>query len=306
MNLRIEFIDTIQRIFGERGREWLPRLPSIVAQCRRKWGLHESRICTALSINYIEFATTTTGEAVALKVGVPHAELFTEMAALHLYAGQGAVRLLDTDLNLGAILMQRVQPGTMLWSLGDNDEETRIAAEVMRQIPQPVPADHTFPLFSEWVERAFWLTRTTWDPQERMPRRLIMAAEVAFSEIERTKTTDVVLHGDLHHENIVFDQQAGWLAIDPKGVIGAPCLEVGRFLHNQLPTHLSIAQRQALVRARLRILSSELGYSQEILAASALVDCVLGHCWCFEDATLGPYWHLGIELAESLTRMAGI
>ena len=108
MHLPSEFIDAVHRIFGDRGREWLPRLPGIVAQCRATWELDPGIICSTMSMNYIEFTATAAGEPVALKVGVPHAELFTEMEALRLYNGRGAVRLLDRDRELGAILMQRL------------------------------------------------------------------------------------------------------------------------------------------------------------------------------------------------------
>jgi streptomycin 6-kinase len=256
-----------------------------------------------MSMNYIEFATTAAGEPVTLKVGVPHAELFTEMEALRLYDARGAVRLLDVDRDLGAILMQRLQPGTMLWLLGNNRRETEIAASIMSALSVPVPSRHNLPAFSRWVERAFRLTRTEWDPQQLMPRDLIDRAEKAFREIERNTTGDVVLHGDLHHENILLDDRSGWTAIDPKGVIGPPCLQVGRFLQNQLPSSLPVERREEMVRERVHILSTELGYTRETVAASGLVDCVLSHCWCFEDEGFDADWYNGIELARMLCRM---
>jgi streptomycin 6-kinase len=300
MDLPSQFIESVHRVFGDRGRKWLPELPAIAARCRDKWDLCEGVICPNMSMNYIEFTTMPSGDPVALKVGVPHPELFTEMEALRLYNGRGAVRLLDADRNLGAILMQRLEPGTMLWELGDNRKETHIAASAMCQLPVPVPSAHALPKFAHWVERAFRLTRTEWDPEERMPRDLIDRAEKAFEEISRNTTGDVVLHGDLHHENILLDDGAGWTAIDPKGVIGPHCLEVGRFLQNQLPAHLPVKDREARVLERVQILSTELGYSRKIIAASGLVDCILSHCWGFEDSEIGPDWHHGIELARML------
>jgi streptomycin 6-kinase len=305
MRLPPEFIDKVQRIFGESGREWIPRLPAIVAQCRAQWGLREGTMCPNMSMNYIEFTTTSAGESVALKVGVPHKELFTEMDALRLYNGRGATRLLAADRELGAILMQRLQPGTMLWQLGDNRKETEIAASIMRVLPVPTPSTHNLPTFSQWVERAFRLTKTAWDPQELMPRDLIDRAEKAFKEIERNTPGDVVLHGDLHHENILLDDQSGWTAIDPKGVIGAPCLELGRFLQNQLPGSAQAERREAMVRERVNILSAELGHSRETVAASALVDCVLSHCWSFEDEGISADWYDGIDLGRLLCHMIG-
>jgi streptomycin 6-kinase len=295
----------VHRIFGERGRAWLPRLPEILAQCRERWGLRDGVICPTMSMNYIEFTTTRAGDPVALKVGVPHAELFSEMAALRLYGGDGAAILFDTDRDLGAMLMQRVRPGTTLVEVGDDREQTRVAASLMRDLPVPEPHSHSLPHVADWVTRAFHLTRTAWDPQERMPRDLIDRAEAAFDALLRQSEGDVVLHGDLHHENILLDAERGWIAIDPKGVIGPRTLELGRYVQNQLPEDGTPAQRERVVRARVRILSEELGYAPEVVAAAALVDCILGHCWCFEDTALGPYWYQGIELGRLLCAIAG-
>jgi len=302
MDLPTEFVKAVHRVFGDRGRAWLPTLPGILARCREKWELGDPVPCADMRMNYIEFGTTAAGQAAALKIGVPHPELFTEMEALRLYSSTGAVRLLDADRDLGAILMERIQPGTMLWRLGDNREEAAIAASVMRTLPVPPPPAHNLPAFSDWTERAFRLTRTEWDPEERMPRDLIDKAERALEEIERNKPGDVLLHGDLHHENILLDGAAGWTAIDPKGVIGAPCLEVGRFLHNRLPA----TQRDAMIRERLSILSAELRECEKMLAAAGLVDCVLSRCWGLEDTDIHPNWHQGIDVARILCGVLGM
>jgi len=303
VNYPPQFVDDVYRIFGDQGRAWLPRLPELLAQCRERWNLPEGVPCPTMSMNYIEFTTTAAGEPVALKVGVPHAELYTEMQALRLYGGRGAARLIDADRDLGAILMQRAQPGTMLWQVGDNAEQTRNAATVMRVLSRPVPERHALPHFTQWVERAFRLTRTEWDPQERMPRELLVAAEAALAELLQASTGDVILHGDLHHENILWDAEAGWLAIDPKGVIGPRSLEVGRFIQNQLPEGAPIEDWEMLVRERIAIFSAELGMTPQAVAAGALVDCVLSHCWCFEEEALSPDWDDGVALGYTLRRL---
>jgi streptomycin 6-kinase len=309
VQLSPEFIATIHRVFGDDGRVWLPCLPDILAQCRSRWDLREGASFAGMSLNYLEFTTTADGEPVALKVGVPHSELYTEMEALALYDGHRAVRLLDADRELGALLLQRLLPGTRLWEIGDNAQETHIAASIIgalhaRTLHAPPPDGHSFPTFARWVSRAFHLTRTEWDPEERMPRDLLGQAERAFQEIERTAERTVVLHGDLHHENILYDERAGWTAIDPKGAIGAPILEVGRYVQNQLPSKSTPAHRAALVRERIQVFGDALGYAPQAVAASALVDCVLSHCWCFEDEELGEDWMLGIELGRLLCVIA--
>jgi streptomycin 6-kinase len=137
-----------------------------------------------------------------------------------------------------------------------------------------------------------------------MPRYLIDSAEQAFEDIERGASEHVVLHGDLHHENILFDQRSGWVAIDPKGVIGPHCLEMARYLLNYLPEDVPLARGEEVIRARLDVFAAELGYPWRTLAACGLVDCILGLCWAFEEeGDLGPYWQHGVQLAHVLQRL---
>lgn len=301
-----QFSETVGRIFGDAGRAWLPQLPEILQRCRKQWGLPQGTPCPAMRINYIEYTTTPDGEPAVLKVGVPHRENFTEMEALAIYDGRGAARLLAADRELGAKLIQRVLPGTMLWEVGDNGEQTQVAASVMKNLAAPVPPHHGMPHFSQWLERAFRLTRTEWDPEALMPRGLIDRAEQAFDRVMRESISpggdgEFVLHGDFHHENILWDERHGWLVIDPQGVIGPRSLEVGRYIQNQLPEGAPFEVHERIVRERIEIFSAELGKSQAFIAASALVDCVLSHCWCFEDEVLNPDWHEGITLGWYLS-----
>jgi streptomycin 6-kinase len=156
------------------------------------------------------------------------------------------------------------------------------------------------------VRRAFELTRTTWDPQELMPRDLLDQAERAFAWLLVHGGETVVLHGDLHHANILWDATAGWLVIDPKGAVGPRALEVGRYIQNRLPLAASPDRWRPLVRERVEIFAAVLGHSRQTVLASALVDVVLSHCWGFEDETLGADWHHGILLGRYLAeRLAG-
>ena len=100
MNDNSQFRTTVLSIFGEKGHVWLDELPSVLSQCRTRFGLKTGKPSPLLSINYIEFAETNHGKPVVLKVGVPHPELYTEMEALKYYDGRGVVKVIEKILNL--------------------------------------------------------------------------------------------------------------------------------------------------------------------------------------------------------------
>ncbi len=303
MQLPSPFIQRITRIFGDRGRKWLHDLPNIVSIARDLWGLDSGTVPQSLSISYVEFTTTASKEQVVLKIGVPNEQLFSEMEALRVYDGRKTVRQIEMDKDLGAMLLQRLHPGTMLWEMGDNREETRVAAEVISALPVAVPPGHGFPRYARWAEKAFLLTRNLWDPSEKMPRDLIDQAETVLAGILRTKQENMVLHGDLHHGNILLDHCSGWIAIDPKGATGPACLEFGSFLHNRLPTDLPAPKRDALLKERVEILSENTPYPSELIAACGFVDCVLSYCYHLQDGGVEADWPERIALARTLGEM---
>ena len=142
MNLPPEFISNIQNTFGEEGRTFLRALPDLVAEASARWNLTDVRPSPTLSYNFVAFAKRPSplsplpqGDGdVVLKMGVPNRELRSEIAALKLFNGEGACRLLDYDEEKCWMLLEKLNPGTMLSMVEDDEEATRIAAEVMKRI----------------------------------------------------------------------------------------------------------------------------------------------------------------------------
>jgi streptomycin 6-kinase len=105
-----------------------------------------------LSYNYVCAATQKDGNAAVLKIGVPNRELTSEINTLRLYNGQGACRILEADAEKGMLLLERLQPGTMLASLQNDDQATEIAAEVMKAIHRPAPPQEGFLSLRAWFD----------------------------------------------------------------------------------------------------------------------------------------------------------
>jgi streptomycin 6-kinase len=106
----------------------------------------------------------------------------------------------------------------------------------------------------------------------------------------------VLLHGDLHHMNILLGE-SGWTAIDPKGVIGEPAFEVGALLLNPVPDLLNEPGLREVQARRLDILSGVLDAERQRLAAWGFVRAVLSAIWSVED---GEDWNYAVEIAKSI------
>ena len=147
--------DTVARFaasaYGQAGADWLRRLPTLVAECAEAWALRLGEPFSALSINFVVAASLADGTPVVLKVCFPSRELDTEIAALRLFDGRGSVRLLAHDEARGALLLERVQPGTPLGDVADDAPAMAAFASVVGRLHRSAPAEHSFPTFADWV-----------------------------------------------------------------------------------------------------------------------------------------------------------
>jgi streptomycin 6-kinase len=286
-----EFRQRILSVWGERGKAWLDHLPALVETCAQQWRLSIQAPLPALSYGFAAFAVRADGTEAVLKISVPNPELHTEIEALRLFRGRPVVELLEADPAHGALLLKRLDPGLPL-SQTPEDEATVIAAHLMRQLRMPEPVDHAFPTVARWG-LAFDRLRARFDGKTGpLPRRLVEKAERLLEELQASSPRRALLHGDLHHDNILSDGGRGWVAIDPKGVIGDPAYEAARFQHNPIPGFLSEDAPRAVARRRVDTLSSILRVDPSRLLAWAFFDTVLAACWSIEENGHRLRYHL--------------
>lgn len=286
---------TITSVHGARGARWLDMLPDRIERIERRWNCRVTALLPGLSFNIVYATEGAKGQPLVLKLGVPSREISSETRALRSYSGQGAVTLLRASAREGALLEERLQPGTMLSELADEGEMLRIFADVYRGLRRPAPAQGNIPMLSDWgraMERMLSMAR---DGRAPFPLRLAERGAALYSELLRTTEVHELLHGDLHHFNIIQGER-GWAAIDPKGVVGDPHFDTAAFLLNCLPEDLDDAA--AVIRSRIVFLARETGLSGQRILSWLLAHSVLSTWWSFEDG-VGDVAR-GIALAERI------
>lgn len=296
-----DFARTTAELHGAAGVEWLDRLPAIVADCARRWSLTVGPPFTDLSYNYVAPAVRTDGAAAVLKVGFPDRERMTEIEALRICDGQGMVRLLAADCDRGALLLERLEPGTPLSALSDDAAATTIAGQVMRRLWQPAPPEHPFPSVADWAAGLGRLRAHFDGATGPFPAALVLEAEALLRDLVGSMSDPVLLHGDLHHDNILAAQRQPWLAIDPKGLVGEPAYEVGALLRNPMPQLLAMPQPGRVLARRVDQLAEELGFDRARLRGWGLAQAVLSAWWSFEDH--GHGWEWGTTCAELMAAL---
>ena len=295
------FVQTVRATWGEWGAQWLAALPNLLTDCARRWSLTLAPPFPNLTFHYVAPAVRADGTEAVLKAGVPNKELRSEAAALRVFDGRGSVRLLDSDPDAGLLLLERLRPGAVLTDLADeanDDEATKIAASVIRGLWRPAPPGCDFPTVAEWGRGFVRLRARFGGGTGPLPTAQVEEAEALFAELLASSASPVLLHGDLHHDNILSAQRQPWLAIDPKGVVGEPAYEVGALLRNLWPDRHTYQNPGRLLERRLHRLAEELALDPARVRDWAVAQAVLSAVWSVEDNDAG--WGTALADAELL------
>ena len=333
MNLPSEFISNIEGVFGKAGRQFLANLPILIDEASEKWGLTDVQPSPELSYNFVAFAKCG-DEEVVLKMGVPNRELKSEMAALRLFNGDGACKLIDYDEKKYWMLLERLKPGVMLSTLQDDEEATNIAADVMQKIWRPLESGsslalcgspalaggarvsrtragvlpntqqqavglHNFIKLSDWFDGLKKLRPHFNGGTGPFDEKLVDRVERSVKDFLAENHKPVFMHGDFHHFNILSSER-GWLIIDPKGVIGPACYEVGPLLINPWGDLLAGKDYRGMTKRRIDILHERLGFERERIREWGLAHAILSAWWSIEDR---GDWHYAANFAEMIAEL---
>lgn len=263
---------------------WVAQLPALVERLAERWSLTLGPHFPGLSYNYVAPATRADGTACVFKVSRHIDETRNEIEALRLWEGRGAARLLGAEPDMGGLLLERLEPGTMLVEVAerDDDEATRIAADLLRQLWRPAPAGHALRSLRSWFD-GFDRNRAALRRGERgIPAALFKHADALLEELVASTPEDLILHGDHHHFNILRsvrpeDSERQWRVIDPKGLAGDAGFDICQFLFNPGDEIPSVIAR------RVDIFTAELSLDRARTRQWCFEWAMLQACWDFED-----------------------
>jgi streptomycin 6-kinase len=260
------------------GVRWLARLPELIDEVARDWELTVGAPYP-LSFHWVTPVIRADGSPAVLKLGVPGEHLSAQAEALQLYGGRGAVRLLGHDPERGALLLEHADPGSPAAALvpGADAEATAALVGVGRRLHRVPPAGCTLPELSGEAE-SFSAHLRRFPGDDPVPRRLVERAGALFGELCASAPDHLLLHGDLHHDNVLRAQREPWLAIDPHGVVGDPGYDCGAMLYNPEPWRRE-DDLLGLVPARIEQLADGFGIPVERVTAWGFVMGVLSEVW---------------------------
>ena len=164
--------------------------------------------------------------------------------------------LLQNRIFSGSSLRQELKQGKLT-----DSEATEVAAIAMKtfleQASKPIPKEYSFPHITDWLRVLRYPSSDYFERKSVFPKKLLERSEALLPDLLQSLDDAILLHGDLHHDNIVAHNN-GWMVIDPKGILGEASYEVGAFLRN--PHELVHASDlKSIMHRRIEIFREVLG-----------------------------------------------
>jgi streptomycin 6-kinase len=189
--------------------------------------------------------------------------------------GQGSAAVLAADGD--ALLMERLEDANALAAMahsGADDDASRIICAVAAKLhaPRPPSPPPALPL-AIWFEAL----RQAADRDGG----LFASAHAVARELLADQRDVTVLHGDIHHFNILRSPTRGWLAIDPKGVIGERTYDFANVFCNPDP---KTAEAPGRLSRQLSVIARTAGIDRRRLLKWVLAHAGLSAAWLAEDA----------------------
>lgn len=263
------------------GREWLGELPARVACCREKWKLELGEPYQQSFVSIVFPAKRPDGSLAVLKIQYPHAESEHEAEALRRWNGQAAIKLFDFEEENHALLLEKCEPGGHLAAMAAEP-----ALEVFTQILPLlwVTAGKPFRTLADEAEGWIQALPANWERAGRpFEMALLEGAMDAIDLLRNTQGEQVLIHQDLHGDNVLSAQREPWLAIDPKPLVGERELSLAPIIRGYEFGH---SRRHAI--GRLDKLASTLGLDRERARLWAVGQTL---AWGFEG-TVGYKKHM--------------
>lgn len=284
------FEKNIVDTYSDKGKVWLANLPNTISKIAADWNLSDLKPLENLSYSYV-LSGTQDDKPIILKLSPDLEGLKQESDALKALKHFGVVKIL-AEQN-GAILLERAVPGTSLKSYfqSKETESIEIACNLIKKLHQAPSPKGKFPHISEWLAAL--------DKEWDIPLHYLRKARELRDQLLKTSTQSILLHGDLHHDNILKNGD-DWIVIDPKGVLGELSYELTSFIYNPIPELISLQDAESIIEDRINHLSKELHLETQRIKEWCFLKIVLAWIWALENGIDANHFSRLLRIFNSL------
>ena len=266
-----EFVRATVAREGAAGHAWVAALPDLVQALCKQWDLVVDGLPMHGYLGLI-VPVRRSDELCVLKVSWIDEATRDEAAALAAWNGRGAVRLLESESSHGAMLLERLDAGRSLDTVGI-EEAVEVAGRLLRRLA--IPAPDGFRMLPDVAGELARNLPARWERYGRpLPRRVLdQACDLALQL--GASTANLLVNYDLHYVDVLASMREPWLAVDPKVVVGDPEFGVVQLLW----TRLEEIEAQGGLERQFHVLTEAAGLDPVLARAWTLVRCVDYWLW---------------------------
>ena len=214
--------------------------------------------------------------------------------ALEHFSGEGSVPLLKYDSKCHFILIEKIKPGKTIEHL----EDLTAVKIVINLIGKLHKKTHTkkasqLPSIYNWGQGFSCNEKII----SQIGTRLHSYGKGIFFELIENSDSWILLHGDLHHFNILSSKEENWTSIDPKGVLGPKEYEMGCFIRNPYPNIARSFQLKKTILNRISMLSEIGKFDSKLIKLWSFSQAILASIWAIQDGHKN--WRGFLDIAKS-------
>jgi len=218
----------------------------------------------------------------------------TEYYMLKDFNGNGLCKVYESDINNGVLLIERIMPGVQLCEEPDQNIRINEFCALAQKLHKPPTDISRYPTYMDWLDNITDFIKTQTDYAD-LYHKTQRAKEICRS-LWAKYTDRLLLHGDLHHENILRGKE-GYYAIDPIGVIGDPVFEIPTFILEEIDFDVA-GEFDYVVGA----VSAKCNLPEQDIRALLFVESCRLNCCAVED---GDYDEVDMNETLFVERMMG-
>lgn len=245
-----------------------------------KWRLNRLEEIYRRSSKAVFSAESERFGAVILKIDSDSAQLRSEYRMLARLTG-GCAQVYAYEEDKGLLLEERILPGTVLRQETSLEKRVEVFSQVFRRIHASAEnVSEQGETYLDWLDEI-----CGWCVQNRAAEELTAMAEQArryCAEMFEKYPDRMLLHGDLHHDNMLLKSDGSYVMIDPKGVVGPAVMDLPRYILNEIGTGHDRLDREHIEEV-IRLICERLDYPQADVRKLFFMETVLANVWCMES-----------------------
>ena len=244
------------------------------------WNLSDFEKIDYDSANIIYKCISVEHGSCMLKIGDDSKEVGNQFNALREYNGRRFCKAYQVDIDNEVLLIENIIPGTELREEENLDKRLDLFCELFQGL-HIKPADKSiYPTYMDWVRRITEYMRGR-DDYKLLYEKMARAEEICQALCSKY-SGEMLLHGDLHHDNILLGENNQYKIIDPKGVVGDSVFDIPRFIINEFDDEIDDDLYKKFTYITMT-LSKKLGVPEFDIRRLVYVEKCMESCWCVED-----------------------